>query len=136
MNQGKLEVVKQEMANMNIDILGINELKWIGIKSVCVLSHVCLFVTLWTVAHQALLSMKFSRQEYWSGLPLPTLGNLPNPGIQPASHESSALAGSFFTIEPPGKPQNGQEWVNLIQMTIISTTGGKNPLEKMKQPLQ
>ena len=67
------------------------------------LSHVCLFVILWTVAHQALLSTEFSRQEYWSGLPFPTLGDLPNPGIEPASHESSALAGSFFTTEPPGK---------------------------------
>ena len=43
------------------------------------------FVTLWTVAHQALLSMEFPRQEYWSGLPVPSLGNLPNPGIKPTS---------------------------------------------------
>ena len=135
MNQGKLDTMKQEMATLNTDVLGINELNWTGIKSACVLSHVCLFVILWTVAHQALLSMEFSRQEYWRGLPFPTLGDLPNPGIEPASHESSALAGSFFTTEPPGKPQKGQEWANLIQMTIISTTGGKNPLEKMKQPL-
>ena len=48
-----------------------------------VLSHVQLFVTPWTVAHQALQSMEFSRQEYWSGLPLPTPGDLPNPGIEP-----------------------------------------------------
>ena len=46
-------------------------------------SHVRLFATLWTVAHQAPLSMGFSRQEYWSGLPCPPLGGLPNPGIEP-----------------------------------------------------
>jgi len=49
------------------------------------LSHVRLFVSLWTVAHQAPLSMGFSRQEYWSGLPCPPPGGLPNPGIEPAS---------------------------------------------------
>ena len=48
---------------------------------VYVLSHVQLFVTPWTVACQAPLSMEFSKQEYWSGLPFPTPGDLPNPGI-------------------------------------------------------
>ena len=48
-------------------------------------SHVRLFATLWTVAHQAPLSMGFFRQEYWSGLPCPPPGDLPNPGIKPAS---------------------------------------------------
>ena len=60
-------------------------------------SHVRLFVTLWTVAHQALLSVGFSRQEYWSGLPCPPPGDLPNPGIELVSLMSSALAGRFFT---------------------------------------
>ena len=55
----------------------------------------------WTLAHQAPLSMGFSRQEYWSGLPCPPPGDRPNPGIQPAS---PALAGGFFTTEPSGKP--------------------------------
>ena len=50
---------------------------------VCVLSGVRLFSTLWSVAHQAPLSMGFSRQEYWSGLPFPPPGDLPNPGIKP-----------------------------------------------------
>ena len=70
----------------------------------CVLSrfsHVQLFVTPWTTAHQAPLSMEFSRQEYWSRLQLPTPGDLPDPGLKPAS---SALAGRFFTTEPPEKP--------------------------------
>ena len=59
--------------------------------------------TRWTVSHQAPLAMGFPRQEYWSGLPFPTLGDLPDPGIEPASPVSSALAGGFFTTEPPGK---------------------------------
>ena len=67
---------------------------------VCVLSHfshVCLFVTLWTVTHQAPLSMGFSRQEYWSELPCPLPGDLPDPGIKPESLKPPALAGGFFT---------------------------------------
>ena len=57
---------------------------------------------LWTVTHQVPLSMGFSSQEYWSGLALPSPGGLPNLGIEP---ESPALAGGFFTTEPPGKPK-------------------------------
>ena len=53
--------------------------------------------TLWTVVHQVPLSMIFSRQEYWSGLPCPYPGALPNPGIKPMSLTSPALAGKFFT---------------------------------------
>ena len=52
---------------------------------------------LWIIANQAALSLEFSRQEYWSGLPFPSLGNLPNPGIKPASLMSPTLAGRFFT---------------------------------------
>ena len=55
--------------------------------------------TLWTVAHQAPLSMGFFRQEYWSGLPFPTPGDLPDPGIQTVSLASPALAGGFFTSD-------------------------------------
>ena len=58
-------------------------------------------VTPWIVACQAPLSMGFLRQEYWSGLPFPSPGYLPDPGMEP---ESPALAGEFFTTEPPGKP--------------------------------
>ena len=68
------------------------------------LSHVWLFVTPWTVAHQAPLSMRWSWQEYWSGLPFSPPGDLPNPGIEPMSPVSPALAGGFFTTLPPGKP--------------------------------
>ena len=66
-------------------------------------SRVQLFATSWTVAHQVLLSMGFSRQEYWSGLPFPSPGDLPYPGIEPGSPTFPALADGFFTPEPLGK---------------------------------
>ena len=65
---------------------------------VCVLSRIQLFATPET--RQALLSMEFPRQEYWTGLPFPPSGDLPKPGIEPVS---PALAGGFFTNEPPGR---------------------------------
>ena len=58
------------------------------------------FVTPWTVACQAPLSMRFSRQEYWSGFPFPSPGHLPDPGLKP---ESPALQADSFSSEPPGK---------------------------------
>ena len=64
------------------------------------LSCVQLFVTPWTVANQTSLSMGFSRQEYWSGLPFPSPGDLPNPGIKP---RSPALQADTLPSEPPGK---------------------------------
>ena len=66
----------------------------------CVLSRVRLFVTPWTVDHQAPLSMGFSRQEYWSGLPFPSLRDLPNPGIE---HRSPTLQADSSPSELPGK---------------------------------
>ena len=60
-------------------------------------------MTPWTVAYQAPPSMEFSRQEYWSGLPFPSAGDLSNPGIKPTS---PALAGRFFIVEPPGKARH------------------------------
>ena len=63
------------------------------------LSRVQLFATPWTVAHQASLSMGFSRQEYWSGLPFPSPGDLPDPGIKP---KSPILQADALTSEPPG----------------------------------
>ena len=71
----------------------------LGRGCVCMLSHfshVRLFAILWTVARQAPLSMGFSREEYWSGLPCPSPGDLPDPGFEPASLMSPALAGRFF----------------------------------------
>ena len=71
-----------------------------GLVAQLVKELVWLFATPWTIACQASLSMGFSRKEYWSGLPFLPLGDLPVPGIEPAS---PALAGRFFTIELPGK---------------------------------
>ena len=65
-------------------------------------SLVASFAAPWTVAYQGLLSMGFPRQEYWSGLPFPSPGDLPDPGIKPVS---SVWMGRFFTTEPPGKPK-------------------------------
>ena len=62
------------------------------------------FATPLTVAHQAPLSIEFSRQEYWSGLWFLSSGDLPDSGMEPMSPVSPALAGGFFTTEPPGKP--------------------------------
>ena len=77
---------------------------------VCVCEHTCTgactqscltLLTPWTVAHQAPLLMEFSRQEYWSGVPLPPLGDLPDAGIEPAPLASPSLAGGFFTASAP-----------------------------------
>ena len=88
---------------------------------VCVCTLSCfscvqLFVTLWTIACQALLFMECSRQEYWSGLPLPSPGDLPNPGIKPVSLVSPASAGRLFTTAPPGKP-----WYIYIYVQLFVT---------------
>ena len=74
---------------------------------VSVLSRVRLFATLWTAACQVPLSMGFSRQEHWSGLPFHFPGHLPDPGIKLSLlHCVSCFVGRFFTAEPWGKPQN------------------------------
>ena len=69
-------------------------------------------MTPWTVAHQASLSMGFPRQEYWSGFPFPSPGDLPDPGIKSAS---PAVAGKFFTTETLGKPKKE---IDLCSLTI------------------
>ena len=73
------------------------------------LSRVQLFVTPWTAAHQAPLSMEFSRQEYWSGLPFPSPGDLPHPGIKP---RSPTLQAASLPTEPTGK---------LISMKVVGS---------------
>ena len=87
--------------------MGVHSGPLVGAGCVCVLSHVQLFATPWTAACQAPLSVGSSRQECWSGLPLSAPGNLPNPGIKPASLVSPALAGRFFTTVPRGKQDRG-----------------------------
>ena len=69
----------------------------------CVFSHVQFFVTPWIVTHQASLSMEFSMQEYWVGLPFPSPGDLPDPGIEP---RSPVLQADSFHVEPLGKPKS------------------------------
>ena len=76
-----------------------------------VLSHVGLFETPWTVAHQAPLSMGFLRQEYWSGLPFQSQGGLSDPEIEPESSEPPVLAGKFFITLPLG---SAQIWLGSI----------------------
>ena len=80
----------------------------------CALIHDQLFVTLRTVAHQSSLSMGFYLQEYWSGLPFPSPGDLPYPGIKPTFPVSPELADGFFKTEPPGKP-----YFNIILSLLI-----------------
>ena len=99
---------------------------WTGLKenknhinlTAYVLSCVRLFVTPWTVACQAPLSMEFSMQEYWSWLPFPLLRGLPDPEIKPLSLASPALVGGFFTTVPPWKPyyswKKPQKWSKVL----------------------
>ena len=87
--------------------------------------HVRLFATLWTITHQAPLSMGFSRQEYWSQLPCPPPGDLPDPGVEPTSLMSPVLAGGYFTTSAtwealnslilPLKKKNPEFLCNVIQ---------------------
>ena len=89
--------------------------KWSEVKS---LSRVRFFATPWTVAYQAPPSMGFSRQEYWSGLPFPSPGDLPNPGIE---RGSPALQTGALLSEPPGKPQaTGMGSLSLLQGIFLT----------------
>ena len=73
-------------------------------------------VATWTVAHQAPLSMEFSRQECWSGLPLPSPGDHPNPGIEPASAVSPTLQVDSLPGEPLGKPYHLEGIISLLSV--------------------
>ena len=79
------------------------------------------FAVLQTVAHQAPLSMGFSRQEYWNGLPFPPPGDFPDPGNKPTSPVSPAFTGRFFITEPPGKPQE------LLRRLVKTLVAGPHP---------
>ena len=87
-------------------------------------SHVRVFVNPWTVACQAPLFMGFSRQEYWSGLPCPPPGDLPDPGTEPLSQASSALADGFFTTsatrETPTSITEASASLNSMTWSIAS----------------
>ena len=77
-------------------------------------------MTPWTVAYQAPLSMGFSRQEYWRGLPFPSPGDLPDPGIKP---RSPALQADALPSEPPGKPYSFRIWTNFVVTTLFNFHG-------------
>ena len=95
------------------------------------LSRAQLFATPWSIAHQAPLSMGFPGQEYWSGLPFPSPGDLPDPGIKPMS---SALAGGFFTVEPSTHTQSSmgtpQSKIFLAGPVIVLLRTGESGGEK------
>ena len=84
------------------------------------------FAIPWSVAHQAPLSMKFSRREYWSGLSFPPIGDLSNPGIKLTSSVSPALMGRFFNTELPGKPCFNYE-------TVVSKKKEERKREKQEE---
>ena len=91
------------------------------------LSHVRFFATPWTVAHQALLSIGFPKQEYWSGLPFPPPGNPPDPGIKPALPASPVLAGGFLTTEPRGKPNlTSTNWLYKFLQACVFPSAARN----------
>ena len=87
------------------------------------LSHIQLFLALWTVAHQSSLPMEFPRQEYWSEVLFPPPGDFPDPGIEPMSLTSPALAGGFFSTSATWEAQTGDDYMqtcvklsNIINM--------------------
>ena len=107
---------------------------------ICILNHVRLLVTPWTVACQAPLSMEFSRKEYWSGFPFPSPGDLPHLGSEPGS---PALQSDFFTTEPPGEPSPSSgpavsmAAANLIELAWLwqragACAGGPTGLEPLE----
>ena len=96
----------------------------------CVSMHVCvlscfscvgLFATLWAAARQAPLSMGFSRQEYWCGLPFPSPGYLPNPGVEPVSLTSPALSTGFFTTSSTW--ESPCKYIYSLILTVVLWTG-------------
>ena len=93
------------------------------------LSHFGLFATPWTVSPDASLTMGFSRQEYWSGLPSPSPADLPDPGIITGS---PALAGGFFTAVPPGKPKDILKSFKLHFYHVHCLVRNKGVLDKTK----
>ena len=86
------------------------------------LSRVRLFVTPWIVAYQAPPSVGFSRQEYWSGWPFPSPGNLPDPGIEP---RSAALQADALPSEPPGKPKETETQAYQTACPHVAGTGSQ-----------
>ena len=101
----------------------MKHLKWWKVK-VKLLSCVWLFATPWTIAYQAAPSMGFSRQEYWGGLPFPSPGDLPYPGIKP---RSPSLQAEALLSEPPGKPPFASYLPQLLNCGV-----GENSWESLR----
>ena len=99
----------------------------------CVLSHVQLFVTSWTVASQDPLSMDFSRQEYWNGLSFPSTGNLANPEMNPCLLHPLHWQADYLPTEPLGKPQNVQTTYHTI---VLISHASKAILKILQNRLQ
>ena len=95
------------------------------------LSRVQLFATLWTAAYKAPLSMEFSRQEYWNGLPFPSPEDFPHPGIEP---RSPALQADALPSEPPGKPlvYKGPSYMNKKKSNEPIKIGKRNEIVNRK----
>ena len=106
-------------------LIVLNSQGWCEDKwAVCVLSRVWFFVTSWTIALQAPLSIESSRQEYWSGFPFPSTGDLPDPRIKPLSLVSPALTGRFFTSWTTREAHREHlEWKTLQKCWLASLSG-------------
>ena len=103
----------------------VNFIRWTQILKkvcvcVCVFNHVWLCDTPWTKACQALMSMEFSRQEYWSGLPFPSPGDLPDPGIEPTSPMFPVLAGRPFTTSATWEVTYYKSWLQFCNVNSVS----------------
>ena len=119
-NCNKCATLMQEIIGETVDREG----KYVGMR-VCAQSLCCvqLLVTLWTVACQPPLFMRFSRQEYWSGLPCPPPGDLSDSGIEPMPLTSPALAGRFFIPSATWEtPQGHYSWPFQIYSLMYSIT--------------
>ena len=105
----------------------MRKLASVCVRACCCFNRVQLFVTLWTVAHQAPLPMGFSRQEYWSRLPCPPPGDLPKPGIKPMSLTFPALAVGFFTAsatweaQPHFRSIKNKQCNEMVSLTIFES---------------
>ena len=97
----------------------------------CLFSHVQLFYNP-MVCNQAPLSMEFSRQEYRSGLPCPSPGDLPNPGIEPVSLVSPAFAGGFFTSVLPGKLPSRDTKYSLLAIQNMCAKFASHHIQKIE----
>ena len=102
-------LVSEYIIGIDITIVGTSPIlvPWHVAWPLSCFTHIQFFVTLWTVASQAPLSMGFSRQEHWSGFPCPPPGGRPNLGIEPMYPVSPAVQMNSLSTEPPGKPLLG-----------------------------